>query len=58
MDQSQEAVEETNECVNPMDLDPSVFCPFDSAKSEHVSTEALLKILSGYGKGLRSTHDP
>ena len=39
MDQSQEAVEETTERVNPMDLNPS-----DLARSEHVSTEALLKI--------------
>ena len=39
MDQSQEAMEETAESVNPMDLDPS-----EPAKSEHVSTKALLKI--------------
>ena len=44
MDQSQEAVEETTKSVNPMDLDPSVSSPFDSAISEHVSIEALLKI--------------
>ena len=44
MDQSQEAVEETVESINPMDLDPSVFGPSNSARSEHMSTEALLKI--------------
>ena len=44
MDQSQEAVEETTESVNPMELDPSISRPSDSARSEHVSTEALLKI--------------
>ena len=27
-----------------MDLDPSVSCPSDSIRSEHASTEALLKI--------------
>ena len=43
MDQSQEAVVETNERVNPMDLDPSVSSPSDSARSEHMSTEVLLK---------------
>ena len=37
-------MEETVERVNPMDLDPSVSCPFDPARSEHVSTKALLKI--------------
>ena len=37
-------MEETTESVNPMDLDPSVFGMFDSTRSEHVSTEALLKI--------------
>ena len=30
MDRSQEAIEETAESVNPMDLDPSVSGPFDS----------------------------
>ena len=44
MDQAQEAVEGTTESVNPMDLDPSVSSPSDSARSEHASTEALLKI--------------
>ena len=29
MDQAQEAVEETAESINPMDLDPLVFGPFD-----------------------------
>ena len=37
MDRSQEAVEETNESVNPMDLDPSLSGLSDSARSEHVS---------------------
>ena len=45
MDQSQEAMEEIDESVNPMDLDPSVSGPSRSARSEHVSTEALLKCL-------------
>ena len=44
MDQSQEAVEEIAESVNPMDLDPLVSNPFGSARSEQASTEALLKI--------------
>ena len=44
MDQAQEAVEGTVERVNPMDLNPSVSGPCDSARSEHASTEALLKI--------------
>ena len=44
MDQSLDAVEETVESVNPMDLDPSVSGPSDLARSEHVSIEALLKI--------------
>ena len=44
IDQSQDVVEETVESVNPMDLDPSVSGPFNSTVSEHVSTEALLKI--------------
>ena len=34
----------TVESVNPMDLDPYVSGPYDSARSEHASTEALLKI--------------
>ena len=42
MDKSQEAVEETTKSVNPMDLDPSGSS--GSARSEHASTEALLKI--------------
>ena len=37
-------MEGTAESVNPMDLDPSVSGPFDSTRSEHASTEALLKI--------------
>ena len=44
IDQSHEAMEETAESVNPMDLDPSVSSSSGSAKSEHASTEALLKI--------------
>ena len=44
MDQSQEDVEETTKSVNPMNLDPSVSVPFEPARSEHVSIEALLKI--------------
>ena len=43
-DQSQEAVEETTESINPMDLDPSVSSPSGLARSEHASTKALLKI--------------
>ena len=44
MNRSLEAVEETVESVNLMDLDPSVSSPSDSIRSEHASTEALLKI--------------
>ena len=44
MDQSQNVVEEITESLNPIDLDPSISSPFDSARSEHVSIEALLKI--------------
>ena len=44
MDQSQEAVEETVESVNPMDLDPSVSGLSGSVRSKHASTEVLLKI--------------
>ena len=43
MDQSQDAMEETTESVNPMDLDPSVSSPSNLAKSEPLSTEMLLK---------------
>ena len=43
MDRSQEAIEETTESVNPMDLDPSVSGLSYSVRSEHASTEALLK---------------
>ena len=50
-------MEETAESINPMDLDPSVSGPSRSAKSEHASTEALLKN-SQDSKGLRSTHGP
>ena len=44
MDRSQESIEETVKSVNPMNLDPSLSGPSDSARSEHASTEALLKI--------------
>ena len=44
MDQSQEVLEETTGSVNPMDLDPSVSSLSGSTRSEHASTEALLKI--------------
>ena len=37
-------MEETIESVNPMGFDPSVFVPFGSTRSEHASTEALVKI--------------
>ena len=37
-------MEETIERVNPMDLDPLVSTPSGSARSEHASTEALVKI--------------
>ena len=47
MDQAHEAMEETTKIVNPMDLDPSVSGPFDSVRSEHASTKALLKISQG-----------
>ena len=43
-DQAQDALEETAESVNPMDLDPSISGPSDSARSGHVLAEALLKI--------------
>ena len=44
MDQSQDVEEETTESVNPIDLDPSVSSSSNLARSEHVSTEPLLKI--------------
>ena len=44
VDQALEAMEETTESVNPMDLDPSVFGPSDFFRTEHASTKALLKI--------------
>ena len=37
-----------------MDLDPFVSSPSEPASGEHVSIENFL----GYGKGLKSTHDP
>ena len=44
MDQSQEAMEETTESVNTMDLDPLVSSSSGSVISEQASTEELLKI--------------
>ena len=44
LDQSLEAVKDIAENVNPMDLDPSVSGLSGSARSDHASTEALLKI--------------
>ena len=44
MDRSHEAIEETTESVNPMDLDPSFSGSSHSARNEHASIEALLKI--------------
>ena len=43
MDQAQETVGEIAESVNPMDLDPSVSGPSGSTRSEHASTEELVK---------------
>ena len=37
-------MEETTKSVNPMDLDPLVSGPSGSARSEHASTEVLVKI--------------
>ena len=37
-------MEETDGSINLMDLDPSTSGPSGSARSEHASTEALLKI--------------
>ena len=45
-------MEETTERVNPMDLDPSISGMSDSARSEHVSIEALLKISQDMARGL------
>ena len=56
MDPSQEAINETAESVNP--LDQSASGPSDPTTNEYASTEALVKNLSGYGKGIRSTHGP
>ena len=36
-------MEGTTECINPMNLDPSVSGLSNSARGEHASTEALLK---------------
>ena len=44
MDQAREAMEGIAERVNPMDLDPFVYTLSNSARSEHASTKALLKI--------------
>ena len=51
MEQSQDVVEETIESVNPMELDPSISGPSSSARSEHVSTGALLKISQDMVRG-------
>ena len=56
MDPPQEAIDETVESVNP--LDQSVSGPSNSTTNEYASTKALAKNISGYGKGLRLTHDP
>ena len=56
MDPPQKAIDETAESINP--LYQSASGPFDSTTNEYASTEALVKTLSGYGKGLRSTHGP
>ena len=37
-------MEETVESINPMDIDPLVSGSSGSTRSEHASTEALLKI--------------
>ena len=44
MDRSQEAVVGIAKSINPMDLNPSVSSPSNSARSEHASTKAMLKI--------------
>ena len=46
-------MEGTAESVKPMDLDPSVFSPSDSARREHASIEALLKISQDMARVLR-----
>ena len=58
MDQSQEAVKETTESVNPMDLDPSISSPSDFVRSEHASTEALLKISQAMARVLDQLMTP
>ena len=45
-------MEETAKRVNLMDLDPSVSSLSHSARSEHVSTEALLKISQDMARAL------
>ena len=35
MDQSREAIGETTESINPMDIDPFVFGPSEPARGEH-----------------------
>ena len=52
MDRSQEAIEETTESINPMDLDPSVSVLSNSVRSEHASAEVLLKISQGMARVL------
>ena len=44
MEQSQDIAEESAESVNPKDQGPLAPGPFESARGEHVSTKALLKI--------------
>ena len=56
MDLPQEAIDEIAERVNPLDQSDS--SPSDSMTNEYASIEALVKKLSGYGKGLKSTHVP
>ena len=58
IDQSQEAVKETVESVDPMDLDPFVSSPSDFVRSEHTSTEALLKISQAMARVLDQLTTP
>ena len=58
MDQSKEAVEETTESVNPMDLDPLVSSLSWSSRSEHMSTGVLLKISQDMARVLDGLKTP
>ena len=58
MDQSQDAIEETTESVNPINLDPSISSSSEPARSEHVSTEAVLKISQDMAKVLDQLTGP